>query len=111
MKREAGTQLESAIRRTVGGKIHLSKRMSDQLLELVTGPASAKRGPLLDRLSDRELEVFEMIGRGKGTSEIARLLHLSVKTIEGYRANIKAKLGLKSALELVRYALQCYPKT
>jgi len=110
MKREAGTQLESAIRKTVGGKIHLSKRMSDQLLELVTGPAPAKRGPLLDRLSDRELEVFEMIGRGKGTSEIAKLLHLSVKTIEGYRANIKVKLGLKNALELVRYALQCYPK-
>ena len=111
MKREARTQLEIAIRRTVGGKIYLSKRMSEQLLELVTGSVQAKKGPLLDRLSDRELEVFEMIGRGKGTSEIAKLLHLSVKTIEGYRANIKSKLGLKSALELVRHALQCSPKT
>jgi DNA-binding NarL/FixJ family response regulator len=111
MKREARTQLESAIRRTVGGKIYLSKRMSDRLLELVTGPVQAKKGQPLEQLSDRELEVFEMIGRGKGTSEIAKLLHLSVKTIEGYRANIKTKLGLKSALELVRYALQCYPKT
>jgi DNA-binding NarL/FixJ family response regulator len=111
MKGEAKTQLETAIRRAVSGKIYLGKRMSDQILELLTGPAQAKRGPLLEHLSDRELEVFEMIGRGKGTSEIARLLHLSVKTIEGYRANIKGKLGLKSALELVRYAIQHAPKS
>jgi DNA-binding NarL/FixJ family response regulator len=111
MKGEAKTQLEIAIRRVVSGKIYLSKRMSDRFLEFVTGPAQAKKGPLLAQLSNRELEVFEMIGRGKGTGEISRLLHLSVKTIEGYRANIKTKLGLKSALDLVRYALQCSPKT
>jgi DNA-binding NarL/FixJ family response regulator len=111
MKREVRTQLEIAIRRTVSGKIYLSQRMSEQLLELVAGPAQANKGPPLEQLSDREVEVFEMIGRGKGTTEIAKLLHLSVKTIEGYRANIKTKLGLKSALELIRYSLQCYPKT
>ncbi len=111
MKQEAKTRLEIAIRRVVGGKIYVSPKMSDRLMELATGPGPARKGMPLEHLSDRELEVFEMIGRGKGTSEIARLLHLSVKTIEGYRANIKTKLGLQSALELVRYALQCYPKT
>jgi DNA-binding CsgD family transcriptional regulator len=60
----------------------------------------------LGRLSDRELEVFEMIGRGLGTTEIARKLHLSVKTIDTHRASIRDKLGLKDAKQIVHHAVQ-----
>ena len=60
----------------------------------------------MERLTDREFEVFQLIGRGKGTKDIAETLHLSIKTVDVHRANIKMKLKLNSASELVRYAIR-----
>jgi DNA-binding NarL/FixJ family response regulator len=105
-KQEAAEQVVEAIREILKGKIYLSQRMTEQLLNRVsTGGGSLDRSPVRN-LSDRELEVFDLIGRGLSTGEIADKLHLSVKTIETYRANIKKKLHLKSAAELSRSAIQ-----
>jgi DNA-binding NarL/FixJ family response regulator len=72
---------------------------------MISGHQPLKESPL-DLLSDRELEVFELTGRGSGTREIAEKLHLSVKTVESYRARIKSKLNLNSAAELMQHAVQ-----
>jgi DNA-binding NarL/FixJ family response regulator len=106
MKQEAVPELEIALRRVLDGKIYLSPAMSERLLGLLARGKSAAEGSPLERLSDREIEVFEMIGRGLGTREIARKLHLSVKTIESHREHIKSKLDLPSAAKLVQHAAQ-----
>jgi DNA-binding NarL/FixJ family response regulator len=106
MKQEAVNELETAIRRVLAGKIYLSQAMSDRLLHMVSqGEKLRDRSPM-ERLSDRELEVFEMIGRGLPMREIAKELHLSVKTIETHRAHIKEKLNISSAVQLVQHATQ-----
>ena len=106
MKQEAVNELEHAIRRVLSGKIYLSQAMSDRLLHMVSqGEKIRDRSPM-ERLSDRELEVFEMIGRGLPMREIAKELHLSVKTIETHRAHIKEKLSITSAVQLVQHATQ-----
>lgn len=106
MKQEGGKQLLVAIRQILSGQIYVSEKISEKILEMFS-----KRHPKSDdspvtHLSDREFEVFQRIGEGKGTREIAENLHLSVKTVEVHRANIKKKLRLKSAPELVRQAVQ-----
>jgi len=106
MKHEAVKELDHAIRRVLSGKIYLSQAMSDRLLHMVSqGERVRDRSPI-ERLSDRELEVFEMIGRGLPMREIAKELHLSVKTIETHRAHIKEKLSITSAVQLVQHATQ-----
>jgi len=80
--------------------------MASRLLhQFVEGKGESGASPV-DRLSDRELEVFQFIGQGLGTSEIAHKLHLSPKTIETYRAHIKEKMNLQSATELLQHAIQ-----
>jgi DNA-binding NarL/FixJ family response regulator len=96
----------AAIRRIRDGKIYMSERMADRVLRRVVDGKDAIDGSPVQILSDRELEVFELIGRGLGTRKIAEQLHLSVKTIETYRESIKAKLSLKSSTELTRHAVQ-----
>ena len=103
MKHEAIVGLVHAIQQVLSGQIWLSERMSQALLERVSGDRVVSGGRL-GNLTDRELEVFELIGRGMGTSAIADRLGISVKTIETYRANIKSKLDLRDARELIRYA-------
>lgn len=106
MKGEAQVQLIGALRKIVGGGIYLSPNLNERLiLCLVKSPDGDPSSPV-GRLSDRELEVLQMIGRGTATRHIARTLHLSVKTIETYRAHIKEKLGFKDAAELVRFAVE-----
>jgi DNA-binding NarL/FixJ family response regulator len=105
MKKEAIEQVEHAIRQILDGKVYLSQKMSDQFLLAVARGDAAKIGSPVNLLSDRELEVFECIGRGLGASEIARKLHLSVKTIESYQAKLKEKLNLKDSSALFQYAL------
>lgn len=105
MKQEAIGELEKAIRRILDGGIYVSESISDRLLNTITRSESGTRASPMDLLSDRELEIFELIGRGLGSSEIARKLHLSVKTIESYRARLKEKLDLKDASHLLRQAL------
>jgi DNA-binding NarL/FixJ family response regulator len=102
MKDEAIEGLVQAIRTVLAGRIHVSDRMSQNLLERVGHEALA--GGSLGNLTDRELEVFELIGRGVNTAAIADRLGVSVKTIETYRSNIKTKLDLKDAADLIRYA-------
>ena len=106
MKQEAVNELEHAIRRVLTGKIYLSQAMSDRLLHMVSQGEKVRDRSPMERLSDRELEVFEMIGRGLPMREIAKELHLSVKTIETHRAHIKEKLSITSAVQLVQHATQ-----
>lgn len=106
MKQEAIEQVIEAIRRVLQGELYLSKPVADRMLyKFVSGDAEQETSAV-DRLSDRELEVFQLIGQGYGTRQVAEMLHLSVKTIESYRANIKSKLQLKNATELMQQAVQ-----
>jgi len=96
----------AAFRRVLGGQVYLSQRMTDRLLTQVVGGAEESPRSPLERLSDRELEVFEMIGHGLGTKQIAAKLELSRKTVETYREHIKTKLGLANGTELTQHAVQ-----
>jgi len=103
MKREAITGLVDAIRKVLAGRIYVSATMAQTVLERV-GHEGAVPAGRLGNLTDRELEVFDLIGRGLRTSEIAEQLGVSVKTVETYRSNIKTKLDLKDASDLIRFA-------
>ena len=106
MKAEAVNELDRAVRRVLSGNVYLSPAMSDRVLNAFsTGDKDPDASPM-KRLSDRELEVFEMIGRGLPMREIAKALHLSVKTVETHRAHIKEKLDIPTALQLVHHATQ-----
>jgi DNA-binding NarL/FixJ family response regulator len=105
-KQEAGEEVIVAARRVLDGKIYLSTHIAERLLLERDGNPGAPVLSPVEHLSNRELEVFELIGHGMTTGEIADKLHLSVKTIETHRANIKTKLGLCSAGELTRSAVQ-----
>ena len=106
MKDEAGENIKEAILRVLGGEVYLSAAMAREAMEAMAGHRSREGKLPADVLSDRELQVFEMIGRGLGANDIARDLRLSPKTIETHRAKIKAKMGLADAGELRRRAIQ-----
>ena len=104
-KLAAGDELVIAIRRVLRGGIHLSEDLKDRMLfGAASGVKDATQTPL-EVLSDRELEVIEMTGRGIPTREISERLHLSVKTVESYRSRIKTKLGLANGTELIKHAV------
>jgi DNA-binding NarL/FixJ family response regulator len=106
MKEEASEKVLMAVRSILAGQIYLSEAMASRLLHMaVAGRAESGASPT-ERLSDRELEVFRLVGQGFGTGEIARKLHLSPKTVETYRAHIKEKLNLTTATELLQHAIQ-----
>lgn len=104
MKHEATEELLRALRRVLSGTLYLSDGMTSRMLSRFAVGAPLEAGSPVERLSDRELEVFELIARGRSTRDIAHALHLSVKTIETHRAHIKEKLSLESGAELLRYA-------
>jgi DNA-binding NarL/FixJ family response regulator len=106
MKQESPETVIQAIRTVLSGNIHVSESLSAKLLRnMVDGvPPTAADLNGIDRLSDRELEVFEFIGRGYTTRKVAESLQLSIKTIETHRAHIKQKLKLRNATELVHRA-------
>ena len=106
MKQEGGKKFLQAIRQVLGGQIYVSEKMSSRILEIFSGRRDSAPSSPVARLSDREFEVFQLIGQGVGTREIAERLHLSVKTVEVHRINIKAKLDLKTANDFVRYAVR-----
>jgi DNA-binding NarL/FixJ family response regulator len=107
MKQEATEKVVTAIRRVLAGEVYVSDGMAAMMVsKLVGGGTGRAVGSSVDSLSDRELEVFRMIGEGFNTREMAERLHLSVKTIETYRAHIKEKLALQDASELLRTAIQ-----
>jgi DNA-binding NarL/FixJ family response regulator len=106
MKQEATEKVLVAIRRILHGEVYLSERLTSTMLQqIVRGTATGKSSPILT-LSDRELEIFRLIGEGHSTRRIADELHLSVKTIESHQAHIKEKLALKSGRELVQHAVE-----
>lgn len=105
-KEEATTQVVEAIRQVLAGKVWLSANMTERVLHGISDGGAGSTAPIIDSLSDRELEVFSLIGRGVGPSRIAEQLHLSVKTVETHRENIKKKLHLRSGSELTRRAMQ-----
>jgi DNA-binding NarL/FixJ family response regulator len=106
MKQEATEKVLVAIRRILQGEVYLSERLTSTMIhQYVHGAGAGKSSPLLS-LTDRELEIFRLIGEGHTTRQIADELHLSVKTIESHQAHIKEKLALKNARELVMHAIE-----
>jgi DNA-binding NarL/FixJ family response regulator len=106
MKQAPTSEVMKAIRTVLGGELYLSDTMRSRLVrEHFDGP-KRKRGVEIDGLSDRELEIFELVGHGHTTRRIAAKLHLSVSTVETHRAHIKEKLRLTNAMDLVRRAVE-----
>ena len=104
MKQEALEKVLTALRRVLSGNIYVSDALASRMLQQqISGKTDIHESPVKS-LSDRELEVFQLIGQWKKTSEIAQELHLSIKTIEYYREQIKRKLNLKNSAELTQHA-------
>src|SRR5277367_3769272 len=105
-KQEATKKILLAIRQVLGGQIYISDKMASRMVhKMVLGRVQEQKSPI-ERLTDRELEVFQLIGRGHGTRKIAAELHLGVKTVESYRARIKEKLKLEDGTQLLQQAIQ-----
>jgi DNA-binding NarL/FixJ family response regulator len=105
MKQEATEKVLTAIRHILHGNVYLSERLTKRMLQQFANGTISPRDPLA-RLSDRELEVYRLIGAGHGTRQIADELHVSAKTVESYQAHIKEKLSLRNARELVQHAIE-----
>jgi DNA-binding NarL/FixJ family response regulator len=105
MKQEIASVMLDAIRTVLSGKIYVSVAMRDRLLETVFSRRDEAEAPSVERLSDRELEVLDLIGQGYGAAEIAKVLNLSVKTVNAYRDHIKEKLQIDGAGALRRFAV------
>ena len=106
MKQQATENVIKAIHKVLNNQLYVSDKMAAKMMhKLVRGKAQVGASAT-DCLSDRELEVFLLIGKGHGTRQISDQLHLSVKTIESYRAHLKEKLNLDDASELLQYAIQ-----
>ncbi len=105
-KQQATEKVIIAIRKVLSGQIYVSDSMAATMVSKLVGGKPQTGDSPIDRLSDRELEVFLLIGQGYGTQQISERLHLSVKTIETYRAHIKEKLNLTKATQLLQYAIK-----
>lgn len=105
-KQEATKKVIDAIRKVLAGEIYVSEKMASTILNKVAGRPATEGGLPTDVLTDRELEVFQLLGQGKTVKEIADALFLSAKTVEAHREHIKQKMKFKSSAELLRYAIQ-----
>ena len=106
MKAEADTTIVKAIRRVLRGGLYVSEEVSEKILMQFAGGRGGEGQAPMETLSDRELEVFEHLGHGRTTAEIAEAMLISPKTVESYRARIKEKLGVDHNTELIRRAVQ-----
>jgi DNA-binding NarL/FixJ family response regulator len=106
MKSAGGAELLVAIRRVLGGEVYLSRNMSAQMLNLLSGPRPPGKHQKLGRLTDREFEVFQLMGQGLTSREIGERLHISSKTVDTHRLHIKDKLEFRSLPELVKHAVR-----
>lgn len=106
MKDEAVEKLLSALERVLLGDIYVSEQLKERILRRFVGPGAEPTGSLIDTLSDREMQVFQLIGNGYGTRAIATELGLSTKTIDSYREHLKTKLAQPTSAELIRHAVQ-----
>lgn len=104
-KDEGGSKLMEAIRKVLAGEIYVSPEMSGKILEIFSGRRASSTNPV-EALTDRQFEVFQMIGNGKSTRDIAETLTVSIKTVDAHRDHIKKKLNLRSGTELVRFAVR-----
>lgn len=105
MKQASPEQVLASLRRVLDGNIYVSEAMSNSLLSGFAGGAAPLSVDPLERLSNRELQILDLIGRGTSTRETAQLLHLSIKTVESHRQRIKRKLHLTTGVQLLRYAV------
>jgi DNA-binding NarL/FixJ family response regulator len=106
MKQEAGEVLINGVKKILAGGVFVSQAINERMLQnMLNNKGTSEQSPF-ELLSDRELEVFEHIGRGVVTKDIAEKMHVSVKTIETYKARMKEKLGFETSLELTRSAIQ-----
>jgi DNA-binding NarL/FixJ family response regulator len=106
MKEAGGEKLLAAVRQVLAGQVYVSERVSATLLDAMTGRRPRGSTSPIEKLSDREFEIFQLVGQGKSTREIAKQLSLSPKTVDVHRAHIKEKLDLKDATSLVRHAVR-----
>jgi DNA-binding NarL/FixJ family response regulator len=106
MKEAGGENLLGAIRQVLRGEVYVSHKMSARILEAVSSRRPRGSSSPIEQLTDREFEVFQLIGQGKGTREIAAELHLSPKTVDVHRSHLKEKLGLRDATALIRHAVR-----
>jgi DNA-binding NarL/FixJ family response regulator len=108
MKESGGENLMEAIRQVLAGRVYVSSRISARILDNISLPRPRRSDSPISQLTNREFEVFRLIGQGRGTREIAGELHLSAKTVEVHRIHIKEKLGLKDATALVHQAIRWF---
>ena len=111
MKVAGGEKLMEAIRRVLAGEVYVSAKISAQILRGVVAKPVAGAAPSVGQLSDREFEIFGLIAQGIATRDIGKRLHISAKTVEAHRMNIKTKLGLATASELISYAARWMAET
>jgi DNA-binding NarL/FixJ family response regulator len=106
MKQEGPEKIVQAVLKVLSGGISVSERIAAQILDAMSGGKSGKSGTSssVSTLTDREFEVYRLLGQGKEPHEIARTLHLSIKTVDTHRAHIRQKLGLRNATELIHHA-------
>ena len=110
MKRDATKRVLEAIRSVLGGKLYISDKMARAMAEKFVEGRPKTAAPAIEDLSDRELEVFQLLGRGYSTRQIADDLHVSFKTVQAFCARIKEKLQLANATELMHEALRWYDR-
>ena len=106
MKRESTKSVLTAIRRVLAGSVYVSQRVVDSMARGLVSPEKESVSSPVERLSDRELEIFRLLGQGRTTSQIAGDLHLSLKTVQAYCARAKEKFGVNSLGELIRAAIR-----
>ncbi|HVS51559.1 MAG TPA: response regulator transcription factor [Opitutaceae bacterium] len=106
MKEAGGENLLAAIRQVLGGEVYASPRMSARILQGLSGTRPRGSSSPIEKLTDREFEIFQLIGQGKSTRDLAAQLHLSPKTVDVHRSHIKEKLELKDATALIRHAVR-----
>jgi len=106
MKNEGGEKLVEAIRQVLQGKTYVSENMSGKVLEIFSGRRRRTDDTTIGKLTDREFEVFRLLGQGLTTREIGQQLRLGTKTVETHRLHIREKLGLKSGPALIKYAVR-----
>jgi len=110
MKEELTDNVVIAIRQIMSGKLYLSSLMSEKMLDKLVQPSPGISESPVEKLSDRELEVFQLFGSGMSTKEIADKIHVSPKTVQSYRVRIKEKMNIEKTSELLKYAIQWVSK-
>jgi DNA-binding NarL/FixJ family response regulator len=108
MKEAGGERMLEAVRCVLSGQVYVSKRLTSSMLDSFAGRRPRGSQSPIERLSDREFEIFQLIGQGKTTHDIATQLHLSPKTVDTHRAHIKDKLELGDTISLIRHAVRWY---